>query len=153
MKKFLIPIFGLAVLVSLGGWPSAARAQEPMAMNGQKTTVQQLLSGQGMNMVGRQIVLQDVEVRATTHKHAAWIGSNGHEKLLVLMPDMKPMNPDGKNTQMGEDDLVTITGTVEQAPPAAQLKHAWGVDGDKTSRVERAGVVVRASQITVLQHR
>jgi hypothetical protein len=158
MKKLFITVFAFAALGCLGGWPRTASAQNTrpinMQMNAKPTSVRQLLSGQGTNMIGQQVTLNEAQVRSTTDKHAAWLGPNDGEKILVLMPgDLKPMNPNGKQTEMGENDLVDITGTVEAAPSANQLKHAWGVNEDNVGRVQRAGIVIRASRITVQEHR
>jgi len=92
--------------------------------------------------VGRPFQANGVVVRARVNNHAYWIGIRNSAPMLVVTTAAP-----SATSAIARGSRVSVTGTVQKAPPPNQAKQNWGLNQNQTDRVEHQGAYVQASMI------
>lgn len=96
--------------------------------------------------VGQPFSVSGVTVENKVNDHAYWVSAPNSASMLVVTS----ANHNGNNGIIDGTHL-NVTGTVEQAPPAAQAKQQWGISSNDALRLEQDGVYVQASGVRKVQ--
>jgi hypothetical protein len=93
--------------------------------------------------VGQPFTIAGAQVRKMVGGDAYWIATRNSAPMLVVTPNQNQ----NANIPITSGDIVSVSGTVQSPPPAAQAKQQWGLNQDQVNRVERQGAYVQASSI------
>lgn len=100
------------------------------------------------NAVGRQAVLDAVEVRERTSLRTFWAGEADQERVFaVLDPDVKRVG----GVQVTAGARVTLIGMVRPAPPANEAGTQWGIDSATAQSVADHGTFLHVTEIRPAQ--
>jgi hypothetical protein len=99
--------------------------------------------------VGKHFQADNVPVERKVNDHAMWITANTTAPTLLVINGPES-NSSGAQVQPG--NAVDATGTVEKAPPSFEAKRKWDLSPEDTARLEKEGVYIQVSQLTVPQH-
>lgn len=142
------------VLLMLGFVALALAQNTPADRNGPSAGVlNQLVQGNGRQMISQPVTLAHVAVQDTTQNDIVWVGTSPDSSVLVMLqPSVNPRNAQGNSTPIAAGDQVRITGHVLRAP-STQVLRGWGVSQAEAARVQRQGVVVQAVTFEVMRKR
>lgn len=144
------PLFTIALLVL--GLFALAMAQNTPARSAQPANaLDQILSGQGQDMISQPVTLSNVAIQDVTQQDIVWVGNNRDRSVMVMLqPSVNPMDGRGNPTPIAPGDQVRVTGHVLRAPSTPVLE-GWGIPARDAGRVQRQGVMVQAVTFEVLK--
>ena len=96
------------------------------------------------NAVGRRASLENVPVRPLTSGSTFWAGEVDADPVFVVVE--KTAHRPAPAFEPGM--RVMLVGTVEPAPDPEAAARAWGVDQTTARAVKKAGVYLRATEVT-----
>jgi hypothetical protein len=98
--------------------------------------------------INQNFQVNDAPVQGKINNRALWIGASDSSRMLAVL---NRTGSSAANADISQGTLVNVTGTVEKAPPAAQLRSQWHLSRSDAQRVEQQGVYIQASQVTNAQ--
>jgi hypothetical protein len=98
--------------------------------------------------IGKHFQVNDVPVQNQVNNHVLWIGANNSTPMLVVLTGN---GNSAANANIGQGDLVDVTGTVQKAPPQAQAKQEWSLSSGDAAKLERQGAYIQATQVHTVQ--
>lgn len=109
------------------------------AMGGTLTGVQDIVSETDKeSLVGRQVNLQDVEVRSSVGDNGFLIGSSGADQIFVVPSQ-------SANVEQGQ--TAAIGGTLEKIPSVSEARQQFGVSETVAALLQSQVVYLNAEQI------
>ncbi|HEV2135095.1 MAG TPA: hypothetical protein VGR47_12725 [Terracidiphilus sp.] len=98
--------------------------------------------------VGKQFQVSDVPVQKKVNDRVLWIGAKNATPMLLILSGN---GNSSANAHIDKGSLVSVTGTVQKAPPRAQAKSQWSLSGDGADRLEQQGAYIQATQVHAAQ--
>lgn len=98
--------------------------------------------------VGKQFQVSDVPVQKKVNDHVLWIGAKNATPMLLILSGN---GNSAANAHIDQGSLVTVTGTVQKAPPRSQAKSQWSLSGGGADRLEQQGAYIEATQVHAAQ--
>jgi hypothetical protein len=126
------------------GTPSAVVHNGPPA-SGPGLQVLDALNKQ--QFIGKHFQADNVAVERKVNDRALWIADSSKEPMLVVINGGPNSSPSSAQIQPGSP--VDATGTVKTAPPSFEAKQKWDLSDDDVARLEKEGVYIQVSQLTV----
>jgi hypothetical protein len=107
------------------------------------TTIADLLT---RNAVGRDAVLEGIEVRERTSLRTFWVGDTDRERVFVVLdPNLKREGA----ARVATGERLTLVGLVHPSPPASEAVTRWGIDASTAQSVADRGVYLDVTEIRV----
>lgn len=98
--------------------------------------------------IGKPFQVNDVPVQNQVNNHVLWIGANNSAPMLVVLTGN---GNSAANAQIGQGDLIDVTGTIQKAPPQAQAQSEWKLSDGDAAKLERQGAYIQATQVHTVQ--
>jgi hypothetical protein len=128
-----------------GGWWWGGRsrvARYPQRVSGSGVAV--LNSNNKGAFVGQQFYLVNVPVQKKVNDQVLWIGSNNSAPMLLIVGSNSNSGAQGR---IGRGNLISVSGTVQKAPPASEAKQEWNLSDNGIKRLENEGAYMQAAQL------
>lgn len=151
-------VFGLAWAIwgwsGTGGWWSAGRVKSQPTANISQRAQPMTIQGTGVEILtapnrrpfaGRKFQVSTVPVISKSNNQAVWIGTHTAPPMLLIL--------NSADANIAPGTLLDVSGTVENAPPAAQASKEWKLSGSDTSQLENQGVYIQATKVYAIQPR
>lgn len=106
--------------------------------------VQVLNATDKASFINKPFQANDVPVQGKVNDHVLWIGANNSSRMLTILSGAAN---NAANANIGQGNLVNVTGTVEKAPPIAQAKSQWHLNDSQAKLLEQEGAYIQASQV------
>jgi hypothetical protein len=94
--------------------------------------------------VGKQFQVSDVPVQKKVNDHVLWIGARNATPMLLILSGN---GNSAANAHIDKGSLISVTGTVQKAPPRSQAKSQWSLSGGGADRLEQQGAYIEATQV------
>lgn len=149
-----------------GGWWWGAQARTtstygpPGALRGAPATdigpggATAAITGSGLNIlnahdkrpfIGKPFHAMNVPVQTKVDNHVLWIGASDTAPMLLVLAGNGITTA---GTAISRGNLVNVTGTIQEAPSVTAAKHQWSLKSGDTTRLEREGAYIQATQLT-----
>lgn len=130
---------GTTMSSTTAGTTGGTTSGEGATMGGMLTSVGSIVSETDKpSLAGRQVNLEDVEVRNSVGENGFLVGSSGERQILVVP---------GQTADVEQGQTATIEGTLEEIPSVSEAQQQFGVGETVAALLQSQVVYLDAEQV------